>query len=131
MRYPLLCVVIIHWGIVFRSPVVVGVGLVVWLTLTITKGRTARCPACGVAKMRCVGGIKEAYPSGKGTGWSYLCEQRGQRWWWSNDRRAWEDASAHSAEGQGGKEGGKVTRFLTKRAGYFFHKNHQSSDFVS
>lgn len=44
----------------------------------------ARCPACGSRWMRTTGGIRTSYPTGEGTGISYVCRRCHQEWWWSN-----------------------------------------------
>ncbi len=44
--------------------------------------------------MRQANAIHETYPTGHGTGLFYLCQACGSRWFWSNDDRAWQDASS-------------------------------------
>jgi hypothetical protein len=63
-----------------------------WVLITFDR-LTARCPDCNQRRMRCTNGIRETYPTGRGTGKFYLCDGCKRRWFWSNDDRAWRDAA--------------------------------------
>jgi hypothetical protein len=84
--------VVIAACIVLAIPLGIGVCLACGLLLTARDGLTTRCPGCRRLAMRAVDGIRETYPTGKGTGLGYVCENCHARWFWSYDDRAWQDA---------------------------------------
>jgi hypothetical protein len=89
-----LIVLILVGGVLLAFPLAVGICMFLGLILMTIDRLTTRCPDCRARRMRLTNGIKETYPTGRGTGTFYRCESCQRRWFWSNDDRAWQDASA-------------------------------------
>ncbi len=51
-----------------------------------------RCPQCNRRTLRVAGGIRETYPTGKGTGSFYQCKRCRKKLFWANDDHQWHDA---------------------------------------
>lgn len=54
-----------------------------------------RCPVCRIGVLQAVNGIRETYPTGKGTGTFYICSDCAKRFFWSNDGQEYQDSSGH------------------------------------
>ena len=92
-------------GVLLAFPLAIAICTALGGVLVALDRLTTRCPGCGQRRMRCTNGIRTTYPSHRGTGLFYLCRACGGRWFWSNDERAWQDASSPDfgwafAEGQ-------------------------------
>jgi hypothetical protein len=81
-------------GVLLALPLAIGICATLGAVLMAVDWLTSRCPGCGQQQMRWTNGIRETYPTGRGTGSFYLCRSCGGRWFWSNDDRGWEDASS-------------------------------------
>ena len=81
-------------GLLLAFPIAIGVCAALGSIFMAVDRLTIRCPSCGQRQLRCTNGIHETYPTGRGTGNFYLCGACGGRWFWSNDDRAWQNASA-------------------------------------
>jgi hypothetical protein len=86
-------VVIVVLAFPLAMAICAGMG---WILLTCER-LTNRCPNCGQRRMRNIGGIRETYPNGRGTGGFYICDACRQHWFWSNDEGVWQNASSHSS----------------------------------
>ena len=81
-------------GALFAFPLAIAVCAALGGVLMAVDRLTTRCPGCGLRRMCQTNGIRTTYPTGRGTGKFYLCRAGGGRWFWSNDARAWRDASS-------------------------------------
>ena len=81
-------------GVIAAFPLAIGICTLLGGLLMTIDWLTTRCPNCWMTRcMRMTDAIRETYPTGRGTGRFYLCRNCGQRSFWSNDDRAWQDAS--------------------------------------
>jgi hypothetical protein len=81
-------------GVLLAFPLAIGICGALGGVLVAIDRLTTRCPRCKQRRMRCTNGIRETYPTGRGTGLFYLCRACSSWWFWSNDDRAWQDASS-------------------------------------
>src|SRR5258708_2094356 len=87
-------VIIVAVGLILAFPLAISICALLGGSLVAFDRLTTRCPNCHVRRMKMTNGIRETYPTGRGTGRFYLCSACGKRAFWSNDNRAWENASA-------------------------------------
>jgi hypothetical protein len=85
-------------GVLLAFPLAIGICATLGGVLMVADRLTTRCPGCGQRRMRCTNGIRETYPTGRGTGRFYLCGACGGRWFWSNDDGTWRNASSPNFE---------------------------------
>jgi hypothetical protein len=81
-------------GVVLAFPLAIGICTALGLVLVIVERWATPCPKCAARKLRNINGIRETYPTGKGTGTFYVCDDCQHRVFWSNDDRGWQDANA-------------------------------------
>jgi hypothetical protein len=90
-QYALIAIALVA-GVLLAFPIAICIcACLGWVLMTFDRA-TTRCPACNTRQMRWTNGIRETYPTGRGTGRFYLCEACKRRWFWSNDDRCWRDA---------------------------------------
>jgi hypothetical protein len=90
-QYALIAIALVV-GVLLAFPIAILLcACLGWVLMTLDRA-TTRCPGCNARQMRCANGIRETYPTGRGTGKFYLCEACKRRWFWSNDDRCWRDA---------------------------------------
>jgi hypothetical protein len=91
-QYALLAALLVA-GVLLAFPVAIGICAFFGAVFLTVDRLTTRCPSCGTRSMRLTNGIRETFPTGRGTGTFYLCAACGQRWFWSNDDRQWQEAA--------------------------------------
>ena len=87
-------ILIVLGGIILAFPLAIAICAALGFVLMTVERLRTPCPKCGARKLKNVNGIRETYPTGKGTGTFYVCEVCAHRVFWSNDDRAWQDANA-------------------------------------
>lgn len=80
-------------GVLLAFPAAIAVCSALGAVLMAADRLTTACPDCGQKRMRHTDSVRTTYPSHRGTGQFYVCEACGGQWFWSNDHRAWRNAS--------------------------------------
>jgi hypothetical protein len=92
--HPMILLLILVVGAILAFPLAVAICTFLGAILWAYEWLTIRCPSCqGRRCMQHKNGIKETFPTGRGTGRFYLCRSCGQRSFWSNDDKGWQDAT--------------------------------------
>jgi hypothetical protein len=94
MTTPSIILVLLIVGIVLAVPMAIGISAALGFIIVTVHRWSTPCPKCGAHKLSGVDFIRETYPTGKGTGTFYRCENCHHRAFWSNDDRGWRDANA-------------------------------------
>lgn len=92
-HYPLLAALLVA-GVLLAFPFAIGICAFFGAVFLTVDRLTTRCPSCRVRSMRLTNGIRESFPTGRGTGLFYLCEACGQRWFYSHDDWQWQEAAS-------------------------------------
>ena len=102
MSYLLLTLILVC-GVLLAFPAAICISALLGYILMTWERKRTPCPSCGAYALRWLDGIRETYPTGRGTGNLYECEVCHHRAWWSNDDQQWQQPSGrfnHSLDGK-------------------------------
>src|SRR5262249_20577916 len=92
LQYTIIALVFLI-GVVLAFPTAIAICALLGGLLSVVDRLITCCLQCGERRMHWTNGIRETYPTGRGTGRFYFCSACGQRSFWSNDGHGWQDAS--------------------------------------